>query len=497
MAGCAPQWYILRARFSLLTVLCCLVATLHFHRLDVKPAAILHSQSSCFLIDRDDFVALEPQVDSPKHDQPLSSSITAPDDLCDERWGGRVFEHLQASQLTFRQEGITRYYFKTARSGAPWATGELSLLRFVRGELEGERESERAIEVSLVENYKKEVLSDFDLRSRVETLENKIVAAQWGGCPKGGLRGKEESGMRNKSLFVLDGNNDLESCNVWHRMAAIYSVWLSREFLSLSPHEVDMLKLAGWPSDKCASHQTGLQLISRQEALIEYPRDLCEYSSIVVPMAGGWLWDLAWDKKLSCGPGTTVARFARDMESSLRIEHEPVRADSPMRICLASRAQANTRILTNEDQIREAVASCKYGDRPAEAEVLRFSNAVSFKEQVQTVDRCDILVGAHGAGLTHSLWLEPGGVVIEILPKGKDGATSAYAYFRNLAKLNGQSYFAITAEQQEANKDLLVADMQDVRAAIHSALFTVSERGARRMVGPPVCSWDGQAVAAR
>ncbi|XP_034570903.1 alpha-1,3-arabinosyltransferase XAT3-like [Setaria viridis] len=44
-------------------------------------------------------------------------------------------------------------------------------------------------------------------------------------------------------------------------------------------------------------------------------------------------------------------------------------------------------------------------------------------------DSCDVLVGAHGAGLTHLLFLRSGSVVVEVVPYGLAGAASTYRDF--------------------------------------------------------------------
>jgi protein O-GlcNAc transferase len=51
------------------------------------------------------------------------------------------------------------------------------------------------------------------------------------------------------------------------------------------------------------------------------------------------------------------------------------------------------------------------------------------------VQDTDVLVGVHGAGLTHILFLSTAAVVVEILP-----ANVNYEGFRNLARLQGVRY---------------------------------------------------------
>jgi protein O-GlcNAc transferase len=80
--------------------------------------------------------------------------------------------------------------------------------------------------------------------------------------------------------------------------------------------------------------------------------------------------------------------------------------------------------------------------------------AMDFKTQIQLIQDTDILVGVHGAGLTHILYLPPRAVVIEIMPLGLQ-----YEGFRNLARLRRLQYFRIHGDTVPAGKDWHSADI--------------------------------------
>jgi protein O-GlcNAc transferase len=63
--------------------------------------------------------------------------------------------------------------------------------------------------------------------------------------------------------------------------------------------------------------------------------------------------------------------------------------------------------------------------------------SIPFQEQLRIVQGSDILVGVHGAGLTHGIFLPSGSVMVEILPPGLN-----HKGFRNLASLLGHFYFS-------------------------------------------------------
>ncbi len=69
--------------------------------------------------------------------------------------------------------------------------------------------------------------------------------------------------------------------------------------------------------------------------------------------------------------------------------------------------------------------------------IVRFEN-FSYPEQLQIIRNTNILIGAHGNGLTHQIFLPDNSMVIELFPKG------AYAMdYQLLGELVGHQYFAI------------------------------------------------------
>ncbi|KAI0097830.1 hypothetical protein GGR51DRAFT_577751 [Nemania sp. FL0031] len=68
--------------------------------------------------------------------------------------------------------------------------------------------------------------------------------------------------------------------------------------------------------------------------------------------------------------------------------------------------------------------------------------ALPFGDQVRVAQESDILVGVHGAGLTHSMFLRQGtGAVVEILPSGFE-----HRGFRNIAGMRNLGYFRTHAK---------------------------------------------------
>eukprot|EP00995_Heteronema_vittatum_P010757 NODE_6281_length_461_cov_180.398058_g4764_i0.p2 GENE.NODE_6281_length_461_cov_180.398058_g4764_i0~~NODE_6281_length_461_cov_180.398058_g4764_i0.p2 ORF type:complete len:131 (-),score=58.11 NODE_6281_length_461_cov_180.398058_g4764_i0:67-429(-) len=65
-------------------------------------------------------------------------------------------------------------------------------------------------------------------------------------------------------------------------------------------------------------------------------------------------------------------------------------------------------------------------------------HTLPFGKQIRAVRSTNILLGAHGAGLAHLLWLPLEAVVVEIFPVGFQKAV-----FRNLAKLTNKAYIGV------------------------------------------------------
>lgn len=72
--------------------------------------------------------------------------------------------------------------------------------------------------------------------------------------------------------------------------------------------------------------------------------------------------------------------------------------------------------------------------------------AIPMSEQLKMVQSTDVLVGAHGAGLSHIMFMREGeGAVVEIQPVGLSTAHHQ-ARYRNLAAMLGREYFLAEAE---------------------------------------------------
>ena len=97
------------------------------------------------------------------------------------------------------------------------------------------------------------------------------------------------------------------------------------------------------------------------------------------------------------------------------------------------------------------------------------NNLKTLRSQILFTQNCNIMIGLHGAGLTHSLWMPTESIVIEILPRG-------FGSYRTLARAAGHQYLYVPASRGAVNWDM-VTDVLD------AALHLVANMGHRRGFG--------------
>jgi len=129
------------------------------------------------------------------------------------------------------------------------------------------------------------------------------------------------------------------------------------------------------------------------------------------------------------------------------------RANSdPIKIVFSARVFKETsnilyRRIMNEDELVLAVRNDPIlkSKHNINIELIDFGTLGGIEEQIKKIYQdTDILIGAHGAGLTHSLWLPEEAAVIELFPSNFHSS-----FFRNMAKWRGLAYYAIQNDKPE------------------------------------------------
>ena len=112
-----------------------------------------------------------------------------------------------------------------------------------------------------------------------------------------------------------------------------------------------------------------------------------------------------------------------------------------------SRKNAQRRRLKNEIEIIPILK--KYGFTIVDFDIL------SFEEQLNYILDCEILVGVHGSGLSHMLWLKQKCKVLEIRTKNNFNDNC----FFTLASDLGHDYFYVDADKTEPGKSNHLSDL--------------------------------------
>lgn len=193
----------------------------------------------------------------------------------------------------------------------------------------------------------------------------------------------------------------------------------------------------------------------------------------IVPLAGGGnpLWEHAWDIH-PCEDSPLVRTFARRVLDHYGIQdHQPRREDQQVVLTYIDRSKS--RMLLNHTELFDALQ--------AQYPHVRVDFAgISFAQQLEIIQHTDVLVGVHGAGMTHEIFLTPGSALVEILPPGLN-----YRGYRNIADLVGLSYYSAHAgprgngEQENWHNEDVVVDREPFMEIMEVAIKTMYNKGNR------------------
>lgn len=164
--------------------------------------------------------------------------------------------------------------------------------------------------------------------------------------------------------------------------------------------------------------------------------------NIIVPLPGASnpVWQGDWDIH-NCDRSPLLTTFAQRILSFYNLATIPA---SHPDIVLTFIDRRSTRRLLDQDS---HLAALRAHIPHLKVQSIDFAT-LSFAEQIKAVRGTDILVGVHGAGLTHAMFLPESAVVVEILPEGLE-----HKGFRNFAALLGHAYFSAHGLKARAGRD--------------------------------------------
>ena len=132
-----------------------------------------------------------------------------------------------------------------------------------------------------------------------------------------------------------------------------------------------------------------------------------------------------------------------------------------------------TRQIANEDEIEAAMQSVVLNNHHGKPAVFIETRRLileqhDLSEQILMVQHADIIVGMHGAGLSHTLWATPRTLLLELKPPGFEG----HGHFEPLTQLAGgiyESFMGIQYSQDEKQLTNIIP-VREFKAAFRNSV---------------------------
>ena len=275
--------------------------------------------------------------------------------------------------------------------------------------------------------------------------------------------------------------------NLWHCLMEIFSMTMALDVLQISPRRNDSRPLliaadaantqVVFLDDKSDGPYFNLWSVFAQKPILrikDVPNNTT-FENIIVPLAGGsnplWLGD--WEIH-SCEDSLLLRTFSRRILDFYHLGTRGPRQDDQIVVTFINRT-GSRRLVDQEKYLRKLrstfanakVQSVDFGD-------------ILFHEQLEIIHGTDVLVGVHGAGLTHAMFLQSRSVMVEILPPSLN-----HKGFRNLACLMGHSYFSAHGSETSLGRrgdwqrDDVYLEQNKFMELLNTAIKTMYNKGQR------------------
>ena len=134
------------------------------------------------------------------------------------------------------------------------------------------------------------------------------------------------------------------------------------------------------------------------------------FKNVVFPLLPRMIFGLYYNTPIiyGCENSGLFHAFSEHVLHRLKIPFHN-RENRKIRITLLARDTKYRRIL-NEDELVEAIAE----NPNYEVEKVVYNREIGFKKQMEITRNSDVLIGIHGAGLTHLMFLPDWGAVFEL-----------------------------------------------------------------------------------
>jgi protein O-GlcNAc transferase len=234
--------------------------------------------------------------------------------------------------------------------------------------------------------------------------------------------------------------------NLWHCLMEIWSLTMSLDVLriAIDPDEnAPFFRVSDAENTQILildDHENGpyfdIWTLFPKRPVIRL-KDISQHTNIeniIVPLPGGSnpLWQGDWDIH-ACERSELLRTFTNRVLDLYQIDASVPHSGDLVLIYIDRKG--SRRLVDYVSDFEELKATIPH----VKVQIIDFA-AISFEEQLQIIRETDVLVGVHGAGLTHGMFLREGSVIVEILPAGLD-----HKGFRNLAGVMGHTYLSTHA----------------------------------------------------
>jgi capsular polysaccharide biosynthesis protein len=132
-----------------------------------------------------------------------------------------------------------------------------------------------------------------------------------------------------------------------------------------------------------------------------------------------------------------MKRYRETVRRTIAIERPTVKR----RILITRKQSTNVRRIINQEEIAQTVKAFGF-------QSIHFED-LSLREQLQRALSADAMIGAHGSGLCHSLFMDEGSTLIELFPFARKQSCDCY---ERLATIPQHRYHALeTLEDREGD----------------------------------------------
>ena len=270
----------------------------------------------------------------------------------------------------------------------------------------------------------------------------------------------------NNVAIDASGNRDAMSTNAWHRLTAMYSVFVAKNYFFPSRAiESVVILLPCSSNDSNNNNEIPPGWTAFGVPKCKKLHDLRKYDEIVESANDGHLWDLAWDSTLPCENELFFKEFIGLIGTRTAILLEktnflPATAKD-RNVCFIRRLHARVRNLQNEPEVLEFLKSYFPKNQIDALDIKTSDSLQTTRGQIQ---KCGIILGLHGAGMINEIYALADTKVLEIVPQNRP------AYYRNVAKLRGLSYSNVVVEGNTEAK-MITVDVALLRSALDKLLL--------------------------